>query len=157
MAPDKDRKSTTIAVPKLGVGVLVFAMTAPVRRSEGRRVLRSRRRDGPNLVHKGSIGRNHLGGCRGCDPVLDRLANLFEGAGLDLAHAFARYAEFVCQLIELARLFSEAAGDEDPPLTLVEQLERLRQGLTAVGGLLAFNQNLLLWRRIVDQPILQRG
>ena len=82
-------------------------------------------------MHEGSIGRDHLGGCRGCDPVLDRLANLLEGAGFDLAHAFARHAEFVCELIELARLFGEAAGHEDPPLTLVEQLERLFQRLAA--------------------------
>src|SRR3981189_1569850 len=58
----------------------------------------------PDLVHEGSIGRDHLRGCRGYDPVLDRLANLLEGAGLDLAHAFARHAEFVSQLIELAPL-----------------------------------------------------
>ena len=89
--------------------------------------------------------------------MLDRLANFLEGAGFDLAHAFARHAEFVCQLIELARLFGEAAGDEDPPLTLVEELERLVQRLAAVGGLLALNQNLLLWRCVVDQPVLQRG
>ena len=40
------------------------------------------------------------------DAVLNRLLHLLERAHLDLAHAFARDAEFGCQVLERDRIVS---------------------------------------------------
>src|SRR2546428_13489447 len=65
------------------------------------------------------------------DPALHRLLHLLEGAHLDLAHALARDAEFVGEILERDRVVGEAPRLEDAALALVEHGERLAERLAA--------------------------
>src|SRR5258707_10327502 len=70
------------------------------------------------------------------DAVLHRLLHLLEGTRAYLAHALARDAEFVGELLERDRFFGEPARLEDAPLPVVERGERRGERLAAVFGLL---------------------
>src|SRR6516225_395023 len=116
------------------------AMTPNFQCSSMQRGLR-RRRDVRRDFHRG-------------DAVLHRLLHLLEGAHLDLAHALARDAELVGELLERDRLVNEAARLEDAALALVEHGQGLAQSLAAVVGLLALGEPRLLACALVDQPVL---
>src|SRR6266702_4048948 len=98
--------------------------------------------------------RDRRWGFHGGDAVLHRALHLLEGAHLDLAHALARDAEFLGELLERDRVVREPAGFENAPLAIVEHIERLAERLAAVVELLALGQQPLLARRVADQPIL---
>src|SRR5260221_14392007 len=70
------------------------------------------------------------------DAVLHRLLHLLEGTRAYLAHALARDAEFVGELLERDRFFGEPARLEDAPLPVVERGERRGERLAAVVELL---------------------
>jgi hypothetical protein len=89
---------------------------------------------------------------RGC--ARHGAADLLEGGHLDLPHALARYPEIARDLLQPLRLVDKAPRNENASLTLVEQRERFRQRRTAIGELPALGQDLLLARRLVDQPVL---
>src|SRR5260370_11972228 len=61
------------------------------------------------------------------DAVLHRLLHLLETTHAYLAHALARYAELVRELLERDRFFGEPARLEDAPLSVVERGARQRQ------------------------------
>src|SRR5258708_21228107 len=65
------------------------------------------------------------------DAVLHRLLHLLEGTRAYLAHALARDAEFVGELLERDRFFGEPARLEDAPLPVVERGERRGERLAA--------------------------
>src|SRR5258708_36889991 len=67
-----------------------------------------------------------------CDAVLYRLLHLLEGTRAYLAHALARDAELVGELLERDRFFGEPACLEDAPLPVVERGERRGERLAAV-------------------------
>src|SRR5258708_19772282 len=67
-----------------------------------------------------------------CDAVLYRLLHLLEGTRAYLAHALARDAELVGELLERDRFFGEPARLEDAPLSIVERAEVLAQPLPPV-------------------------
>ena len=91
------------------------------------------------------------------DAVLDCLLHLLERAHLDLAHAFARDAEFAPQVFEGDRLIRQAARLEDAPLAVIEHVEGFAQGLAAVVRFLALGEPRLLVGDFIDQPVLQTG
>src|SRR5258708_38383430 len=86
------------------------------------------------------------------DAVLHRLLHLFEGTHAYLAHALARDAELIGELLERDRFFGEPARLEDAPLPLVEHGERRGEGLAAAAELLACGEGRLLVGMLVDQP-----
>src|SRR5258706_8680512 len=65
------------------------------------------------------------------DAVLHRLLHLLEGTRAYLAHALARDAELVGELLERDRFFGEPARLEDAPLPVVERGERRGERLAA--------------------------
>src|SRR5260370_23541892 len=65
------------------------------------------------------------------DAVLHRLLHLLEGTRAYLAHALARDAELVGELLERDRFFGEPACLEDAPLPVVERGERRGERLAA--------------------------
>src|SRR5262249_18202352 len=71
------------------------------------------------------------------DALLHRLLHLLEGTHAYLAHALARDAELVGELLERDRFFGEPARLEDAPLPFVEHGERRGEGLAAAAELLA--------------------
>src|SRR5258708_34504822 len=79
-----------------------------------------------------------------CDAVLHRLLHLLEGTRAYLAHALARDAELVGELLERDRFFGEPACLEDAPLSIVERAEGLAERLPAVVRFLALRQPRLL-------------
>src|SRR6266403_5858406 len=88
------------------------------------------------------------------DAVLHRLLHLLEGTHAYLAHALARDAELVGELLERDRFFGEPARLEDAPLPVVEHGERRDEGLAAAAELLACGECRLLVSMLVDQPVL---
>src|SRR5258705_9623869 len=68
------------------------------------------------------------------DAVLHRLLHLLEGTRAYLAHALARDAELVGELLERDRFFGEPACLEDAPLPVVERGERRGERLAAGVG-----------------------
>src|SRR6266404_5291212 len=88
------------------------------------------------------------------DAVLHRLLHLLEGTRAYLAHALARDAELVGELLERDRFFGEPACLEDAPLPVVERGERRGERLAAVVELLARGECRLLVSMLVDQPVL---
>src|SRR5262249_20402817 len=87
------------------------------------------------------------------DVAFHRLLDLFEGSHFDLAHALARYAEFVREFFEGDRFVGEAPCFEDPALAVIEHGERFTKRLVPVLGLLAFGEPALLAGAVVHQPI----
>jgi hypothetical protein len=83
----------------------------------------------------------------------DAFLHLLEGADLDLTNALARYAEFLGELAERGRLFLETGRLENSPLAIVKHREGFAKGLAPVVEFLALEQQPLLTRRFVDQPI----
>src|SRR5262245_47262621 len=65
------------------------------------------------------------------DALLHRLLHLLEGTHAYLAHALARDAELVRELLERDRFFGEPARLEDAPLPVVERGARRGEGLAA--------------------------
>src|SRR5712692_7984280 len=100
------------------------------------------------------LGRSGARHFHGGDPVLHRLLHLLEGAHLDLAHALARDAELVGELLERDRVVDQPARLEDATLALIEHGERLAERLAAVVGLLVLGEPGLLAGALVDQPVL---
>src|SRR5438034_4481777 len=88
------------------------------------------------------------------DAVLHRLLHLLEGTHAYLAHALARDAERVGELLERDRFFGEPARLEDAPLPVVERRERRGEGLAAAAELLACGECRLLVGMLVDQPVV---
>src|SRR5215813_14155221 len=88
------------------------------------------------------------------DSVLHRLLHFLEGTHAYLAHALARDAELVGELLERDLFFGEPARLEDPPLSVVEHGERRGEGLAAAAELLACGECRLLVGMLVDQPVL---
>src|SRR5262249_35733844 len=88
------------------------------------------------------------------DAVLPRLLHLLEGTHAYLAHALARDAELVRELLERDRFFGEPTRLEDAPLTVVERGDRRGEGLTAAVGRLACGECRLLVGMLVNQPVL---
>src|SRR5258705_7748977 len=78
------------------------------------------------------------------DAVLHRLLPLLEGTRAYLAHALARDAELVGELLERDRFFGEPACLEDAPLPVVERGERRGERLAAVFVLLPPREGRLL-------------
>src|SRR5262245_46839710 len=66
-----------------------------------------------------------------------RLLHLLEGTHAYLAHALARDAELVRELLERDRFFGEPAPLEDAPLPVVERGDRRGEGFAAAVELLA--------------------
>src|SRR6516162_2795902 len=58
-----------------------------------------------------------------CVDTVHNLLYLFEGTGLDLAHALARHTEFVGQLSQRHRVFGQAPALENPSGARVEHAE----------------------------------
>src|SRR5712671_3329572 len=87
------------------------------------------------------------------DAVLHRLLHLLEGTRAYLAHALARDAKLVGELLERDRFVGEPARLEDAPLPVVEHGERRGEGLAA-AALLACGECRLLVGMLVDQPVL---
>jgi hypothetical protein len=83
----------------------------------------------------------------------DAFLHLLEGAGLDLANALERFAELLGQLAERYRLFGETVRLENSPLAVVKHRESFAKRLAPVVEFLALEQQPLLTRRFVDQPI----
>src|SRR6516162_1967173 len=79
------------------------------------------------------------------DAVPHRLLHLLEGTHAYLAHALARDAELVGELLERDRFFGEPARLEDAPLPVVEHGERRGEGLAAAATLLA--ASVVSWSR----------
>src|ERR1700724_3700286 len=92
-----------------------------------------------------------------CDTILYCLLHLLKGVHLDLAHALARHAKFVGELIERDRLVGKAPPLEDAALALVQHLERLAQGLAAIVGFLVLGELRLLACALIYQPVLPFG
>src|SRR5436190_7964715 len=88
------------------------------------------------------------------DAVLHRLLHLLEGTHAYLAHALARDAELVGELLERDRLFGEPTRLEDAPLPVVERGERRGERLAAIVELPARGERRLLVGMLVDQPVL---
>src|SRR5260370_39781169 len=80
-----------------------------------------------------------------------RLPAIYEN---DLAHALARDAELIGELLERDRFFGEPARLEDAPLPVVEHGERRGEGLAAAARLLACGECRLLVGMLADQPVL---
>src|SRR6516162_5600327 len=59
-----------------------------------------------------------------CGDSVHDLLYLFEGTGLDLAHALARHTEFVGQLSKRHRVFGQASAFENAPGARVERAKR---------------------------------
>src|SRR5258708_1222047 len=72
---------------------------------------------------------------QGRDTALHGLLQLLEGVHLDLAHALARNAELVRQLVERDRLVRQSARLEYATLALVQYCQRVAQRLVAGCGL----------------------
>src|SRR6266568_5415603 len=87
------------------------------------------------------------------DAVLHRLLHLLESTHAYLAHALARDAELVRELLERDRFFGKPARLEDAPLSVVEHGERRGEGLAAAAELLACGECRLLVGMLVDQPV----
>src|SRR5258708_17540469 len=68
---------------------------------------------------------------QGRDTALHGLLQLLEGVHLDLAHALARNAELVRQLVERDRLVRQSARLEYATLALVQYCQRVAQRLVA--------------------------
>src|SRR5258708_18264030 len=71
---------------------------------------------------------------QGRDTALHGLLQLLEGVHLDLAHALARNAELVRQLVERDRLVPQSARLEYATLSLVQYCQRVAQRLVAGGA-----------------------
>src|SRR5258706_9316756 len=87
------------------------------------------------------------------DAVLHRLLHLLEGTRAYLAHALARDAELVGELLERDRFFGEPACLEDAPLPVVERGERRGERLAAVVELPPPGGCGLLVGVLVAQPL----
>src|SRR6516162_8715163 len=59
-----------------------------------------------------------------CDDTVHDLLYLFEGPGLDLAHALARHTEFVGQISKRHRVFGQAPALEDASGARLELAKR---------------------------------
>src|SRR5881227_3097765 len=105
--------------------------------------------EGWKLMRQQSCRSFHQG-----EAVLHRLLHLLEGTHAYLAHALARDAELVGELLERDRFFGEPARLEDPPLSVVEHGERRGEGLAAAAELLACGECRLLVGMLVDQPVV---
>src|SRR5258706_10799112 len=79
------------------------------------------------------------------DAVLHRLLHLFEGTHAYLAHALARDAELIGELLERDRFFGEPARLEDAPLPVVEHGERRGERLAAGVALPPRGASRLPW------------
>src|SRR5258707_8703303 len=86
--------------------------------------------------------------------LLHRLLHLLEGTHAYLAHALARDAELVGELLERDRFFGEPARLEDAPLPVVEHGERRGERLAAAAELFTCGECRLLVGVLVDQPVL---
>src|SRR5262245_66240859 len=91
------------------------------------------------------------------DAVPHRLLHLLEGTHAYLAHALARDAELVGELLESDRFFGEQARLEDAPLQVVEKGERRGEGLAAAAKILASGVCYLLCTETVDHLIKTHG
>src|SRR5260370_35070726 len=78
-----------------------------------------------------------------------RLPAIYEN---DLAHALARDAELVGELLERDRFFGEPARLEDAPLPLVERGERRGEGLAAGVEPLAPGAGRVAGRTLLAPP-----
>src|SRR5258708_3498000 len=88
------------------------------------------------------------------DAVLDGLLDLLERSHLDLTHAFARYAEFDCEVFKSHRLVGKPARLEDAPFTVVEHLKRIGKRRAAIVQLFRGREGCLLAVTVVHQPVL---
>src|SRR5262249_54985029 len=88
------------------------------------------------------------------DAVLHRLLHLLEGTHAYLAHALARDADLVGELLGRDGFFGEPTRLEDAPLTVVGRGARRGEGLTAAVELLACGECRLLVGMLVNQPVL---
>ena len=90
----------------------------------------------------------------GGNSMLDRLSHLFEDKHLDLPHALARDADFIREHSKRDRVFGQAPRFEDPALANVKSRQGLDQRLAPIFQLFVLDQDALLARRVIDQPIL---
>lgn len=90
----------------------------------------------------------------GGNSMLDCLSHLFEDKHLDLPHPLARDAEFVGEHSKRDWVFGQAPRFEDPALANVEFRQGLDQRLAPIFQLFVLDQDALLARRVIDQPIL---
>src|SRR3954469_2604560 len=86
--------------------------------------------------------------------ALHGILDLLEGAHLDLADALPRDAELGRELLKGDRVVRETPRLEDAPLAGVQDRQRLAQRREAVLALLLGDEDLLLARRVVDDPTL---
>ena len=80
--------------------------------------------------------------------------HFLEGKHLDLPHALARDAEFIGEHSKRDRVFGEAPRLEDTALAIVEARQGLGQRLAPIFQIFVLDQDALLARRVIDQPIL---
>src|SRR5713101_10016581 len=127
----------------------------PPRAGEGRVGGRRRPRSGYLMRrHRRRGGRARSRRFHGGDAVLDGLLDLLERSHLDLAHAFARYAEFHREVLKSHRLVGKPARLEDAPFTVVEHLKRIGKRRTAIVQLLRGSERRFLAFTVVHQPVL---
>ena len=90
----------------------------------------------------------------GGNSMLDRLSHFLKGKYLDLPHPLARDADFISEHSKRDRVFGQAPSFEDPALASVESRQGLDQRLAPIFQLFVLDQDALLARRVIDQPIL---
>src|SRR5438094_315018 len=84
----------------------------------------------------------------------DRFLQLFEGAHLDLAHALARDAVLLRQILEGGRVVAQTPLGQDMALTVVQMGHRLFEQVASQPELLALAEPGLLAFALIDEPVL---
>src|SRR6516225_3932878 len=92
-----------------------------------------------------------------CGDMVHDLLYLFEGPGLDLAHALARHTEFVGQLSKRHRVFGQAPALKNASRTRLERAKRNGERAATVIEFLARREHRLLVRGVTNQPVLPFG
>ena len=73
--------------------------------------------------------------CFDCGDSVHDFLNLFEGPGLDLAHALTRHTEFVSQLSKRHGVFGQAPALENAPGALIVVEEVAKAAFAAPAGM----------------------
>src|SRR6516165_9047715 len=81
-----------------------------------------------------------------CGDTVHDLLYLFEGTGLDLAHALARHTEFAGQLSKRHRVFGQATALENPSGARLERVKRNGERAATIVEFLARGEHRLLIR-----------
>src|SRR5258706_14057533 len=81
-----------------------------------------------------------------------RLAKLFDGSGLDLAHALLADVIAPAQILKRGRIVTQPALAQDAALALAQTAQRIDQEAASLGQLVAVGQPGLLTVGRIDQP-----